>query len=364
MSKALKNSNLTSRPAARTLVAISLSLSLAAFGCTTDRNLGNGDPVTTPGLRTSPTGGTSTGSESTPTVPPSMTSSSSYVGAQAIPSGTQQMRRLSAAEAAAVIAQQAPRVRYLGVTYPNNGGYVSDNVVTGQFQNPALRTNPQLTVNSSLSSQPTAVISSGAGEAAGSTGGGITGAAVVNGTGTTGIGLTSGVTSAGLTGGTTSAGLTVGTTSAGITGTTTSAGLTTGTGLTLGGNASGGAAAIFSPATAGVAGTTLPVGSNATITTVTPSGAITGFPATSTVTPGALNGTTAAANSTVGVSNTTTTANATATATDTTTAASTQSTGRVANPVRIVRNANGRAVITNATSTTTTSTSTTRSSNR
>lgn len=335
MSKALKNSNLTSRPIARTLAAVSLSLSLSAFGCTTDRTLGNGDPVTTPGLRTSPTGGTSTGSESTPTVPPSMTSSSSYVGAQAIPSGTQRMRRLSAAEAAAVMAQHAPRVRYLGVAYPgNSGGYASDNVATGQFQNPAMRTNPQLTVNSSLTSQPTAVISSGAGEAAGSTVGGITSAAVINGTGTAGIGLTSGTTSAGITGTSTSAGLTSGTTSAGLTGTTTSAGLTTGTGLTLGGNAT--SAAIFSPATAVVTGRTLPTGTNASVTT----------------------GATA---STLGVSNTTT-ANVTATAADTATAASTPSTARVANPVRIVRNANGRAVITNATSTSTTTT--TRGSNR
>jgi hypothetical protein len=310
MSKTLKNSNLTARPATRTLAAITLSLSLAAFGCTTDRNLGNGDPVTTPGLRTSPTGGTSTGSESTPTVPPSMTSSSSYVGAQAIPAGTQKMRRLSAAEAAAVMAQYTPRVRYLGVAYPGNrGGYASDNVVTGQFQNPAMRTNPQLTVNSSLTSQPTEVISSGAGEAVGSTAaGGTTSAAVIDGTGT---GLaTSGVTSAGITGTSTNAGLTTGTTSAGLTGTTTSAGLTAGS-----------SAAIFSPAaTAAVTGTTLAARTNAAVTTN-------------------------AASSTLGVTNTTTAA---------ATVATTPSTGRVANPVRIVRSANGSAVITNATATTST----------
>jgi hypothetical protein len=333
MSKALKNSNLTSRPATRTLVAIALSLSLAAFGCTTDRTLGNGDPVTTPGLRTSPTGGTSSGSESAPTIPPSMTSSSSYVGAQALPSATNRMRRLSPAEAAAVMAQRQPRVKYLGVAYPGNGGgYVSDIVVSGQYQNPAMRTNPQLTVNSSLTSQPTSVVASGQGEAVGSTGGGVTGAAVIGGTGL-GTGLTTGVTSAGITGTSTSAGLTAGTTAAGITGTSTSAGLTAGTtaaGITGTSTSAGlttGSTAIFSPAAvATTSGTALPAGTTAAV-------ARTG------------------ATTTLGVTNTTT-ANANATATTSNaTAASTQSAARVSGPVRIVRDANGRAVITNASST-------------
>ncbi len=328
MSKALKNSNLTSRPVARTLAAVSLSLSLAAFGCTTDRTLGNGDPVTTPGLRTSPTGGTSSGSESAPTVPPSMTSSSGYVGAQMV--STNPMRRLSAAEAAAVMSQQQPRVKYLGVAYPGNGGgYASDVVVPGQYQNPAMRTNPQRTVNSSLTSGPTSVVASGQGEAVGSTGSGITGAAVIAGTGSVGTGLTS----AGITGTSANAGLTSGTTAAGITGTSTNAGLTSGTtaaGITGASTSAGlttGSTAIFAPTTAAASSGTLLPGTTASVTR------------------------TADARSTLGVTNTTTnTATSNANTTASSTAASTASaqTSGASGPVRIMRDANGRAVITNA----------------
>jgi hypothetical protein len=170
MSKALKNSNLTQRGATRALVAISLSFSLVAFGCTTDRNLGNGDPVTTPGLRTSPLGGASTGTESAPSVPPSMTSSSSIGSSQALPVVTFRNGLSRADQAAAIMAQHQPRERYLGPAFP--GGYSGfDGSRTGQFQNPALRTNPQLTVNSSLSSGPVPVVASGAGDAGGVTAG-------------------------------------------------------------------------------------------------------------------------------------------------------------------------------------------------
>ncbi|HEU4888708.1 MAG TPA: hypothetical protein VFV49_12550, partial [Thermoanaerobaculia bacterium] len=82
MSKVLKNSDLSERPAIRTLLVVSLCASIAAFGCTTDRTVGNGDPVTTPGVRTSPTGGATTGTE-TESVPPPMMSS--YSGSQALP---------------------------------------------------------------------------------------------------------------------------------------------------------------------------------------------------------------------------------------------------------------------------------------
>jgi hypothetical protein len=57
MSKSLIEKNLGKS----TLAAVSLVLTIAAFGCTTDRNLGNGDPVTTPGLRSIQTGCTSDG---------------------------------------------------------------------------------------------------------------------------------------------------------------------------------------------------------------------------------------------------------------------------------------------------------------
>lgn len=358
MSKTLKNSNLSRRSAVRTLAAISLSISLAAFGCTTDRTLGNGDPVTTPGLRTSPTGGASSGSETSPTTPPSMASSSSYTAAQALPPVTRRMQRLSPAEAAAVMAQHQPRVRYLGPAYPGNGGagYASDAVVTGQFQNPALRTNPQLTLNSSISSQPTSAIASGQGEGAVGGTGGFSGAAFITGT-----------TIASTTGASTVA-------PGGFTSNATNAGVTAGTGLGLGGNTSG---AIFSPTAAGglspLAVSGLPLGTTGSINSPTiaptafssfnPPTAISGFPAlaaNSTMTQAALGNTTPRPISTLGtntLTNTTgnaTNANATlgtnSTSNATTTATTARTTSRIANPVRITRDANGRTVITNANS--------------
>lgn len=371
MSKTLKNSNLTQHPATRALVAVSLSFSLAAFGCTTDRTVGNGSPVTAPGVRNTPTSGTSTGTEPAPTPPPSMTSSSSYVGAQALPTVQRRGARVSAAEAAALLAQQQPRVRYLGPAYPGGtqSGSASANQVTGQFQNPALRTNPQITVNSTISSQPTAAVVSGAGGGAGGSGGFAAGAFV---------------------GGTANGG--------GITADSVAGG--TGTGLGLGGNALGtsGAAPIFTNAPAGlspVAATGLPLGtlaSTATPTTtptaftsIAPSPLVSTSPAiaqntaatqsalangsvgadaaagatvgnfgtTNTGTTGLTlggnaSGTTANA-TTNGTINNTTNANGGTTANATTTATGGTATGRLANPVRVTRDANGRAIITNTT---------------
>jgi hypothetical protein len=126
MSKTLKTNDLTERPAIRTLLVISLCAAMAAFGCTTDRNLGNGDPVVTPGLRTSPIGGNSSGSE-TPVVPPPMMSS--YTGADALPVVRPRLApQTTAAEAAAIMAEHQPRVRVLGPASPDSGGrpYYSD----------------------------------------------------------------------------------------------------------------------------------------------------------------------------------------------------------------------------------------------
>jgi hypothetical protein len=163
MSKTLKSNNLFERPANRTLLAVSLCAIMAAFGCTTDRNVGNGDPVVTPGLRTSPTGNLG-GSETAPMPPPMM---SSYSG-EALPTVQRRVARVSAAEAAAIMAEHQPRVRYLGPGAPGapNRPYVSDGR-TNQFTNPASYYGNRSTVNSSLTSGPTAVVSSGAGEAIG-----------------------------------------------------------------------------------------------------------------------------------------------------------------------------------------------------
>jgi hypothetical protein len=137
MSKTLKTNHLSERPAIRALLVISLCATMAAFGCTTDRNLGNGDPVVTPGLRTSPIGGNSPGSES-PAVPPPMMSS--YNGSDALPAVRPRVApQTTAAEAAAIMAEHQPRVRVLGTVSPNSGGrpYYSDRAqyASGQVSN-------------------------------------------------------------------------------------------------------------------------------------------------------------------------------------------------------------------------------------
>ena len=165
MSNLRQNKNLSGRPALPALLALSLCASMLAFGCTTDRTLGNGDPVVTPGLRSSPTGGSYTGSESAPTPPPMM-SSSTYSTSPLPTVRARRGTRLSADEAAAIMADNHPRVRVLGPVSPGNGGrpYVSDQsmgVVPPYYT-------PQITVNSSINSVNNglapAAITSGVGE--------------------------------------------------------------------------------------------------------------------------------------------------------------------------------------------------------
>ena len=172
MRKTLKKSNLNER----TALALSLVVLLAAFGCTTNRNPGSGEPyIGTPGLR--PTGTVSF--LKAPDLPPPMTSS--YTGSEALPvvKARSSNLPLTADQAAAVLRQQTPRVRVLGQSSPGvTGGYYSDGLVTGLPQNSAAVTNPQSTINSSLTSrQPAQAVTSGVG------GGG--GTVVVNASGTT-----------------------------------------------------------------------------------------------------------------------------------------------------------------------------------
>lgn len=162
MGKLNHDNDLSGPRARRSLLAITLAASLAAFGCTTNQNLGDGTPTRSgPDVRTAPTSGVTSGGETT--VPPPMTSS--YTRTQALPEVTPRVIRRAPDEAAAIMAQhEAARGRYLGVVSPGLSGraYLSENIRTGAFVNPALATNPQVTVNSSISSQPTAGISSGA----------------------------------------------------------------------------------------------------------------------------------------------------------------------------------------------------------
>lgn len=169
MGKLQKNNDLKSQRISRSLLAVSLAASLAALGCTTNLNPGNGTPTRSgPELRSAPTSGVTSGSETV--TPPPMTSS--YTRAEALPRVTARrgVIRRSAEEAAAIMAgRQTLRGRYLGPANPGPGGrpYQSD-FVHGGFVNPAVVTNPQLTINSTISSPSTAAISSGAGGFAGS----------------------------------------------------------------------------------------------------------------------------------------------------------------------------------------------------
>jgi hypothetical protein len=159
MGKMMNCKDLQKQRTCRPLLAISLAASLAAFGCTTSLNPGNGTPTQSdPVMRSTPTSRAPMGSE-TLTLPPPMTSS--YTG----PQGS--IRR-SPDEAAAIMAQHQPlRGRYLGVTNPGPSGRASiSDGRTSPYVNPALLARPYSTVNSSISSPPTAVVSSGAGEGA------------------------------------------------------------------------------------------------------------------------------------------------------------------------------------------------------
>ncbi|HEV7766293.1 MAG TPA: hypothetical protein VGQ76_14915 [Thermoanaerobaculia bacterium] len=140
MSKSLKNSHLPERAGSRTLLAISLFASMVAFGCTTNRNLGNGSPVVTPGVRTVPTGAAPAGSESQPLPPPMMSS--------------------SAAAATMAPFQSRPRVTYLGPAAPASGGSPVVVVAGTELQQPFVRR----TINSTIYSPPTEAVTSGAGE--------------------------------------------------------------------------------------------------------------------------------------------------------------------------------------------------------
>lgn len=160
MGKNLKEKDLARGRASRSLLAVSLAASLAAFGCTTNQNLGNGSPVRSGGeLRSAPTSGVTSGQERA--TPPPMTSS--YTGADALPRVTPRSASRADRAAAILAGNQAIRGRYLGVVNPGPAGrpYVSDANV--QFVNPALATNPQLTLNSSISSGPVAGINTGVG---------------------------------------------------------------------------------------------------------------------------------------------------------------------------------------------------------
>lgn len=162
MGKNLNQNDLARRRTSRPLLAVSLAASLAAFGCTTNQNLGNGTPNRSGSeLRSAPTSGVTSGQERV--MPPPMTSS--YTGADAMPRASKRTASRADQAAAILAAHQAARGRYLGTANPGPTArpYETGVARTGGFVNPALLTNPQLTINSSISSGPVAGINTGVG---------------------------------------------------------------------------------------------------------------------------------------------------------------------------------------------------------
>ena len=169
MGKSHENKNLQRPLISRSLLAVSLAASLAAFGCSSNYTWGEGVPDRSgPEVQRVPASGIGIGSER-PTPPPmerplpQPMTSSSRMEASTLPV----VRTASRADrAAAVMAQhQAARGRYLGVVNPgiNGRAYHSDARPTGQWVNPAMLANPQQTINSSISSRPNEAIASGTG---------------------------------------------------------------------------------------------------------------------------------------------------------------------------------------------------------
>jgi hypothetical protein len=315
MGKLQISNDLQKRRTSRSLLAVSLAASLAAFGCTTNLNPGNGTPTRTgPELRSSPTSGISTGTERV-TPPPQPMTSSSYNSAQVLPPVTPRtvnrgITRRSPAEAAAIMAgAQALRGRYLGVVNPGPGNrpYVSDHA--GGLGNPAMLTNPQMTINSTITSPAPGSIDSAAFPVT-------TGGAGILGTGV------AGGTTTGTIGGTTTLNGTAASTFAGTTATGAGVGLPAGTLATV------------RPAV------TETIGNNPGVTSASVGAGRAGVPI-----PGRTTTTTAA---------TTGTTTTTAAATGTTVTAASSATPSVTGGVRVVRGNAGAVTITNATATSST----------
>ncbi|HEX2836381.1 MAG TPA: hypothetical protein VHW00_25475 [Thermoanaerobaculia bacterium] len=218
MGKQLNDNKLASGRISRALLAISLSASLAAAGCTTNRNPGSGEPIRDGFVRTAPTGGVTGGSEM-PTPPPMI---SSYTGSEALPTASARPSAyVGPAEAAAIMARQQPRVRVLGPSNPGSIG-TTGTVTTSELA-PTDRRNaeimyvpPRVTVNSTLDSPATAAYSND-GSAAAAGGGAIIGAVTADGTIIGSAGTTSNATISNATSGTTTTGITTtGTTAASV----------------------------------------------------------------------------------------------------------------------------------------------------
>jgi hypothetical protein len=158
MGKQLNLNNLSGRRISRALLAVSLTASLAATGCTTNRTPGNGEPVRDGFVRTAPTGGITSGSEIP--LPPPMTSS--YTGTEPMPPvSARRSAYVGADQAAAIMAAQQPRVRVLGPANPGSAVAQPLNEMSTTAQRNAAITYepPRITVNSSINSSPAPAVS-------------------------------------------------------------------------------------------------------------------------------------------------------------------------------------------------------------
>lgn len=147
-----------------TLLALTLAVSLAAFGCTTNMNPGSGTPTrVTPELRSAPST-VPIGTENTAPLPPPMMSSYTQSPETKQTVTTPRSIRHTADEAAAIMAGIAPlRGRYLG---PANPG--PSTAPNASNPNAAIYARPpyegsRFTVNSELGANQIAGVSSGAG---------------------------------------------------------------------------------------------------------------------------------------------------------------------------------------------------------
>lgn len=165
MSKALKQNDLRRRWSVPAL-SLTMTISLAAFGCTTNQFRTAGEPAA----------GTRAGGS----VTPSMSTTPGSAG-RAIPATMISAAVDPVVDAIAVIeADRAYQGRVLGPAAPGNGApSLSQQIATGQFISPSVLANPQMTVNSSVSSAPVPAIVSGA--AGGDAGAVFTGAVTANG---------------------------------------------------------------------------------------------------------------------------------------------------------------------------------------
>jgi hypothetical protein len=145
----------------RLIAAASLACTVATVGCTTDRTPGAGAPQQQYAPTTGPTmPSTTPGTEQNRPVNPPMISS--YTASP----GAAVLQRVDTDAIAIAAANQSYRGRYLGIVDPSGvASYASNpqsaNFQTGQFINPAQFTNPEITVNRSISSEPTEVVTSG-----------------------------------------------------------------------------------------------------------------------------------------------------------------------------------------------------------